>query len=895
MGVKTSGAHTLASSCGRVRRHQLVWIQGQTIDKFVPFHLIAPMIRPSRAIRFVAALSLLLAIFSSNLVGANLRVRSNASPGGNGSTWPTAFTNLQDALAAAVAGDRIYLAEGTYTPDIGTGQTSGDVNAFFALKEGVEIYGGFPSGGGPFADRDPVANPTILSADLGSVVLADVLVEARELDATTLVEGLIIRDAEAGAVRIVDASPVFRNCVFRNNSNPGEGGAIRITDQSNPSFFNCDFIENSTVGSNMVGGAVSLGASGASFEDCLFEDNSSGSDGGAVYMNSFFATPAVFTRCEFVANSSGRQGGAFAAFDGNQTFNDCRFEGNTSSIFAEIVFSQDSTTNFSDCEFILGPPTSASQTEGFRFRGTTSTIERSTFTNPSSAIVVIRANPSSSFVSDLTVINSSFDGNAAAIDFTGESDGTSSDLIIRNTSFENHSLAGVTVVRASDTNVELTDSQLVNNAGDGLNVILSNANPSTFVTTVTGTRFENNERGMSNDSSELVVEDCQFIANASVAISVNSDTATTTIRGSEFSNNLGSSLSSGSAGDYIIEDCTFSGNSSSAINFRGDSLEVSNSTFRGNSASIGSGGAQMTASTAMVSFLNCLFSGNQSNNGGSAVFADVNQLSFVNCTFSGNATGDEGTILIDGGDAFFKNTLVYLNISGYPEDSSDLPSSSIKTDFNYADTLTFERSMIDNFSKADLDALSTTFDNFDSFDPRFVNSLNPFNAPSTAGDFRLSDDSPAINVGSNLAYTNFDSSATPEDLAGDPRITEQTIELGAYEFTPNPFTRDPDFDGIPTGVELAIGTNPNLYDLNDPKQFKQTGSSPETFTFGYDVASASTIILELKRSTDLINFDVIVATSETGFPTANGAGLTTITDPNPPAGKAFYRLEAREK
>jgi hypothetical protein len=176
-----------------------------------------------------------------------------------------------------------------------------------------------------------------------------------------------------------------------------------------------------------------------------------------------------------------------------------------------------------------------------------------------------------------------------------------------------------------------------------------------------------------------------------------------------------------------------------------------------------------------------------------------------------------------------------------------------------------------------------------------VSEINPSTAPSTSGDFQLSDGSPAIDVGSNLAYTNVDDSLDPVDLGGDPRITTQTIDLGAYEFTPNPFTQDPDLDGIETGLELAMGTNPNLYDLNSPKQLVQMEGNPETFTFGYDGSSASTIVLELRRSIDLINFDVILASSETGFPAANAAGLITISDPNPPEGKAFYRLEAREK
>jgi hypothetical protein len=346
-----------------------------------------------------------------------------------------------------------------------------------------------------------------------------------------------------------------------------------------------------------------------------------------------------------------------------------------------------------------------------------------------------------------------------------------------------------------------------------------------------------------------------------------------------------------------IERSSFSGNSQRAINFSGESLDVADSSFQGNSSGVFTGGAvQLSSSdTATASFRNCLFSGNQSDNAGSGLFIAVGQVDFINCTFSGNASGQEGTVLIGRGDVRFKNTIMHRNISGFPDDSSERPESSIQTRFDYTGNLTFERCMIDNFSKADLDALSTTFDNFDSFDPGFADEIDPATAPSSAGDFQLSDGSPAVDAGSNTAYASFDSSVNPVDLAGDPRISGATIDLGAYERTLNLFTQDPDFDGIQTGVELALGTNPSLSDLNDPKHLAQLDGSPGALVFGYDASTGSSIVLELKRSIDLINFDVVVASSETGFPPADAAGLITINDPNPPAGKAFYRLEAREK
>ena len=55
----------------------------------------------------------------------------------DGSTWQTAYSDLQVALSGAVAGDEIWVAEGTYRPSTTNPAIS------FDLRPGVAVYGGF--------------------------------------------------------------------------------------------------------------------------------------------------------------------------------------------------------------------------------------------------------------------------------------------------------------------------------------------------------------------------------------------------------------------------------------------------------------------------------------------------------------------------------------------------------------------------------------------------------------------------------------------------------------------------------------------------------------------------------------------------------------------------------
>ena len=80
--------------------------------------------------------------------------------------------------------------------------------------------------------------------------------------------------------------------------------------------------------------------------------------------------------------------------------------------------------------------------------------------------------------------------------------------------------------------------------------------------------------------------------------------------------------------------------------------------------------------------------------------------------------------------------------------------------------------------------------------------INPLFTNAEAGNFTLTAASPAIDGGLQIPFAN---AATSKDIAGNPRITGISIDLGAYENTA-PVLYTPDSAGIMYVVKGASGT-----------------------------------------------------------------------------------------
>ena len=275
----------------------------------------------SRVLRVFASLFAVLFVSRSADAGI-LRVDASVTTGANdGSTWANAFqgpSGLSNALAAAVAGDEIWVADGTYLPTL-----TGVRTISFDLESGVALYGGFAGGETSLSQRNPTLHAAVLSGDLAGDDsggnFADNsyhVVKADSVGSGALFDGFRVRggnadgasvpsfDDSGGGLWMVDSNVPVLRCVFEDNRCAGWGGAVFVA--------------------KLTGGPVTR------LEDCRFAGNQAGSGGGAVQLSASGDT-ASFDRCVFTGNSA-PEGSAvhlYLAFD--VFFRDSLFHGNTAT------------------------------------------------------------------------------------------------------------------------------------------------------------------------------------------------------------------------------------------------------------------------------------------------------------------------------------------------------------------------------------------------------------------------------------------------------------------------------------------------------------------------------------------------------------------------------------
>jgi hypothetical protein len=259
-----------------------------------------------------------------------------------GENWEQAWTTLQDALAGATAGDQLWVAEGTYRPDEGSGFTLGDRTASFRLPLGVAIYGGFPAGGGIWEDRNPERFLTVLSGDLKGDDRAGFwfhhdnafhVIQVDDSDPHTILNGCIITggnataasgtDSRGGGIFLAAGELSVQYCTLLGNL-AQQGGAV-YNEGASPVFIRCRFENNAA--NERAGAMANAGNSCPVLACCQFKGNAAYDSGGAMENIDSLACPTVINSV-FMDNKAGRGGALAGCGSSRPVLWNCTFYGN---------------------------------------------------------------------------------------------------------------------------------------------------------------------------------------------------------------------------------------------------------------------------------------------------------------------------------------------------------------------------------------------------------------------------------------------------------------------------------------------------------------------------------------------------------------------------------------
>jgi predicted outer membrane repeat protein len=245
-----------------------------------------------------------------------LYVDDDATPGGDGSSWSSAFAHPQDAVNAASDGSEIWVAAGTYTR-INISDTS-----VLNMAAGVSLYGGFFGNEIVRDQRDPLIHKSILD---GGNVCKHVVKGA----SNATIDGFSIRGGLADSTTFPD----------------GLGGGMYNDAVSNLTVNKCGFVFNRAI---YGGGIYNSGCASITIQHCIFIGNTADSDGGAI--KTVNGAPLV-KNCLFIGNQADN-GAAISVENSSPNIMNCTFSTNSATNFGGAIYGS-ASASFSILNSIL--------------------------------------------------------------------------------------------------------------------------------------------------------------------------------------------------------------------------------------------------------------------------------------------------------------------------------------------------------------------------------------------------------------------------------------------------------------------------------------------------------------------------------------------------------------
>ena len=272
-------------------------------------------------------------------------VDADAEGNNNGASWYDAYLYLQDALSAAVSGNEIWVAQGTYPTDRNTANPggTGSRSAAFYLINGVGIYGGFAGKELARTERNYLNYKSVLSGDIGTIASTGDnsyhVIYTIGNDITAVLDGFTVTCGNANGTNpgdrgggfYVNGHPTIAHCTLISNIGI-YGGGVYSTSLC-PDFINCTFLGN--VGG--YGGAMFIDHAKSSLINCLFSGNTAVVNGGGIYSYNLSITTLI--NCTLSGNAASATGyaGGINVYNSEVIVDNCILWGNTAQYGPQIA------------------------------------------------------------------------------------------------------------------------------------------------------------------------------------------------------------------------------------------------------------------------------------------------------------------------------------------------------------------------------------------------------------------------------------------------------------------------------------------------------------------------------------------------------------------------------
>ena len=316
----------------------------------------------------------------------------------------------------------------------------------------------------------------------------------------------------------------------------------------------------------------------------------------------------------------------------------------------------------------------------------------------------------------------------------------------------------------------------------------------------------------------LTLNNCTFSNNRTYDYggAIYSEVGTLIVKNCVFNNNYAPSAGGGifnNKGKLTVTNSSFSGNygyNGGAINTSGENTLVSNCIFEENSSPFGSAiynnaktniekckfkknnsTNSSVSNSVEMTIIECVFTENTITNNSQGVFYSSGKATITNCAFFKNTA--RNTIVNNGNNAILNlinSTVAYNTAKGVQNNAG---TANLHNNILVKNEGTIFKYDVENSGGQVIfsNNLIGRTNNFDGYyfghtplpvgegdiigeDPLFFDVEN--------GDYRLQENSPAIDSGNNDYFP----AEITKDLFGNPRISNGTIDMGAYEYQQMP-------------------------------------------------------------------------------------------------------------